>query len=86
MLYLLIVFLIAVGTATILSARKIERFFRRWNEQVLALMKDRHPFKFSLTFQLSISAGMHVFNIRVLGAFMILFAMILLGLCIRANL
>ena len=84
--YLLIVFMFAAGTATILSAWKIERFFRRWNERELARIKDWHPFfKFSVTLPLSISPELHVLNIRFGGALMILFALVLLGLAIRAN-
>lgn len=84
--YLLIIILIAAGTATILSARNIERVIRRWSEHELARMNDSNPFKFSLAFSLSINPALCVLNIRFSGALMILFALILLGLVIQANL
>ncbi len=85
--YLLIAFLIAVGAAIILWARKIYEFYRRTDELQLARMKyGRGIFRFLYALRLSISPEMHVLNIRFSGALMIAFAMILLGLAIRANL
>jgi hypothetical protein len=85
--YLLIVFLIAVGTAIILSARKIYEFYRRADERQLARMKNWHPiFKFPITFRQQLGPEFLVLNIRAVGVLMILFAMILLGLAVRANL
>ena len=85
--YLLIVFMIAVGTAIILLAPKIYEFYRRADEKQLARMKNWHPFfKFPITFRQQLGPEFLVFNIRACGALMILFAMVLLGLAIRANL
>jgi hypothetical protein len=85
--YLLIAFLTVAGTAVIVLARKIYEFYRRTDEMLLGRVKyGRGIFKFLYTLQLSISPEMHVLNIRFSGALMIAFAMILLGLAIRANL
>lgn len=85
--YLLIVLLVAVGTAIILSARRIFDFYRREDEKQLARMENWHPFfKFPITFRQQLGAEFLVMNIRACGALMILFAMILLWLGIRADL
>jgi hypothetical protein len=85
--YLLIVFVLAVGIALIVLAPRIYEFYRRYDEKELARMKDWHPFfKFPMTFRQQLGSRFLIANIRCVGALVILFAMILIGLAIRAHL
>jgi hypothetical protein len=81
LVYLLVVFLIAAGAAVILSARGIYEFQRRVEGRQLANMKSWNPFhKFSMSLRQQLSPEFLIFNIRACGAFMILFAIILLAI------
>jgi hypothetical protein len=67
--------------AVILSTRRIYEFQRRVEGRQLANMKNWNPFyKFSMSLRQQLSPEFLIFNIRACGAFMILFAIILLAI------
>lgn len=85
--YLLIVFLLAVGAALIILAPRIYEFYRRADEKQLARIQNWHPFfKLPIVFRQRLGSRVLIANIRFGGAIVILFAMVLIGLAIRAHL
>jgi hypothetical protein len=81
--YLLPVFPLAVGIALTLSARKIYECHRLLGDRQLAVMKRWNPlYKFSMALRQQISPDFIVFNIRAVGALIILSAAILAAIAI----